>query len=184
MVSLRAHGWTRGLPWPNRLVEKDPRGEFYDLFRFVLPGYNLRPLELSGAIGVEQLRKLPGLVAARRENAKVFTSLFSNAPNLRCQREVGESSWFGFSLVLDGAARGRRDELVQRLSAVGIESRPIVAGNFYQNPVMKYLPHVQDPHLPVADDISANGLYVGNHHYDISDALRVLRDIVGEIIGG
>jgi hypothetical protein len=49
---------------------------------------------------------------------------------------------------------------------------------------MKYLPHVKDPHLPAADDISVNGLYVGNHHYDISDGLRVLRDAVGEVVGG
>ena len=50
MLSLRAHGWTRNLPKENHVVEKsdDP---FMESFRFVLPGYNLRPLEMSGAIG-------------------------------------------------------------------------------------------------------------------------------------
>jgi CDP-6-deoxy-D-xylo-4-hexulose-3-dehydrase len=87
-------------------------------------------------------------------------------------------------MVLDGAARGRRDQLVARLSAAGIETRPIVAGNFYHNPVMKHLPHVEAPELPAADEIADNGLYVGNHHYDIADDLRALRDVVGEFVGG
>lgn len=184
MLSLRAHGWTRGLPWPNKLVEPDPRGPFYDVFRFILPGYNLRPLEMSGAIGVEQLKKLPALVAARRENAMRFQTLFSDIPNVRIQREIGDSSWFGFAMVLEGAAKGRRDELVQRLAQAGIETRPIVAGNFFNNPVMRYLPHIENPGLVAADDVEANGLYVGNHHYDIAEGLRALRDVVGGLVDG
>ena len=61
MLSLRAHGWTRDLPKDNQITEpvEDP---FYDKFRFILPGYNLRPLEMSGALGQEQLKKLPSLI--------------------------------------------------------------------------------------------------------------------------
>ena len=54
LVSIRAHGWTRGLE-PNNSVHPRSNNEWDDLFRFVLPGYNLRPIELSGAIGKVQL---------------------------------------------------------------------------------------------------------------------------------
>jgi CDP-6-deoxy-D-xylo-4-hexulose-3-dehydrase len=37
----------------------------------VLPGYNVRPVEMSGAIGVEQLKKLPNFLQQRRKNAKL-----------------------------------------------------------------------------------------------------------------
>ena len=59
LVSIRAHGWTRGLELNNSVHPKS-NNEWDDLFRFVLPGYNLRPIELSGAIGKVQLRKFGG----------------------------------------------------------------------------------------------------------------------------
>ena len=72
LLSLRAHGWTRDLPAQNFVCGNKSEDKFYESFRFVLPGYNLRPLEISGAIGIQQLLKLPKLLDARRENAKFF----------------------------------------------------------------------------------------------------------------
>ena len=40
-------------------VHPRSNNDWEDLFRFVLPGYNFRPIELSGAIGKVQLRKFP-----------------------------------------------------------------------------------------------------------------------------
>ncbi|HRY16561.1 MAG TPA: aminotransferase class I/II-fold pyridoxal phosphate-dependent enzyme, partial [Candidatus Competibacteraceae bacterium] len=50
--SLRAHGWTRDLPQPNQICEKRA-DDFFEAYRFILPGYNLRPLEFGGAVGLE-----------------------------------------------------------------------------------------------------------------------------------
>ncbi|WP_240540441.1 aminotransferase class I/II-fold pyridoxal phosphate-dependent enzyme [Paracoccus sp. pheM1] len=66
LLALRAHGWTRDLPRRNRVTGEKGEDPFEESFRFVLPGYNLRPLEMSGALGRAQLEKLPRLVAARR----------------------------------------------------------------------------------------------------------------------
>ena len=55
LLSLRAHGWTRSLPKENLVVKKSSN-KFKESFRFVLPGYNVRPLEMSGAIGSIQLK--------------------------------------------------------------------------------------------------------------------------------
>jgi CDP-6-deoxy-D-xylo-4-hexulose-3-dehydrase len=100
LLSLRSHGWTRHLPWPNLVAEPDPGGKFYEFFRFVLPGYNVRPMEIAGAIGVEQLAKFPDFLAQRRTNAQRFVELFGGVEEIRIQREVGESSWFGFAVTL------------------------------------------------------------------------------------
>lgn len=183
MTSMRAHGWTRELPQKNFVHDKsgDP---FDDLFRFVLPGYNLRPLELSGAIGIEQMKKLPSLIAARKLNAAAFQAEFSDIPGISLQRENGESSWFGFSLILSGEASGRRSELVEALSLNEIDSRPIVAGNFTRNPVLKHLRHTPFTTFPNADLIHDHGLFLGNHHYDISTeitrAAQVARSVLEE----
>ena len=68
LLSLRAHGWTRNLPQKNHVANKSDDW-FEESFRFVLPGYNVRPVEMSGAIGIEQLKKLPLFLKQRRENA-------------------------------------------------------------------------------------------------------------------
>lgn len=67
--SLRAHGWCRDLPTDNNLYQKtgDP---FKDSFTFVTPGYSVRPLEMSGAIGEVQLKKCDKFIEQRRKNAE------------------------------------------------------------------------------------------------------------------
>ncbi|KJL41237.1 DegT/DnrJ/EryC1/StrS family aminotransferase [Microbacterium trichothecenolyticum] len=172
-VSLRAHGWTRELPAEN-LIHPKTGDLFDDLFRFVLPGYNVRPLEMSGALGRHQLAKLPELVAGRRANAARFVEIFGGRSDVRIQRENGASSWFGFSFILEGRLSGRRADVVKALGEAGIESRPIVAGNFARNPVMGHLRAEVPESLPAADRIHVDGLFVGNHHYPIPGELELL----------
>ena len=105
MLSLRAHGWTRNLPKVNRVCGIKSDDPFEESFRFVLPGYNLRPLELEGAIGVEQIRRIPALIEARRRNGRRLQQALGRHPDLMIQRELGESSWFGFSLVIRPGSR-------------------------------------------------------------------------------
>lgn len=164
ITSLRAHGWTRELPTVSSIHEKseDP---FYETFRFVLPGYNVRPLEVSAAIGLVQLDKLSGFLAARRHNARLFVELFGNLDYLRIQKPVGDSSWFGFSMILEGRLAGRRSQVVQRLTEAGVDCRPIVAGDFTKNPVMRYLDYEIHGDLKNAAKIDRDGFFVGNHHY-------------------
>ena len=167
MISIRAHGWTRGLPDQNSVYNKS-KNHWEDFFRFVLPGYNLRPLEISGAIGQIQLRKFPKFLEARRNNAKKFTNLLLNSDSYQIQHENGESSWFGFSIILKGKLAGKRDQLLKVLESNKIDTRPIVAGNFTINPVMEHLEFSSLPQLPIANLIHLEGFFIGNHHFDVS----------------
>lgn len=179
MTSLRAHGWTRELPDDN-LVFNKTGDKFDDLFRFVLPGYNVRPLEMSGALGLTQLEKVPSIISGRQENGAYFQKIFADHPNIGIQKINGNSSWFGFSLIFKGALRGRRKEIVAALSEAGIECRPIVAGNFTRNPVMKKLNATVPNELPGADLAHFDGLFVGNHHYPIHDEIDFLKKTIDE----
>jgi CDP-6-deoxy-D-xylo-4-hexulose-3-dehydrase len=172
-ISLRAHGWTRGLPTQNSVFNKSDN-QWEDFYRFVLPGYNLRPLEISGAIGQIQLRKFPEFLQARRSNAKKFITHLSNSNSYQIQQEIGKSSWFGFSIVLKENLRGKRNLLLKVLEENNIDTRPIVAGNFTMNPVMEHLKFSTLPNLPNADLIHKEGFFIGNHHFDISDKLDEL----------
>jgi len=179
MISLRAHGWTRGLPEKNFVHDKD--GEtFNDLFRFVLPGYNLRPNEIFAAIGTHQLDKLHGLVEIRRKNAYSFLDeVHGNNKvrnNIRTQsfHTKSDPSWFGFSMVLVGEFANRRKELVEVLYKNDIECRPIVAGNFTKNPVMSHMDCEIFGDLRNVDYIDKNGLFVGNSGVNLVNEIHFL----------
>jgi len=174
LLCLRAHGWTRNLPDINHVSNKNPENSFAESFRFVLPGYNLRPLELSGAIGSQQLLKLPNLIAERRQNAEYFVEKMSDHPFLMIQKEIGESSWFGFSLVIKPGTMLERISLIERLNDAGFECRPIVAGNFARNNVLKFFDYDIHGELLNADHIDEFGLFIGNHHYPIREAIDAL----------
>lgn len=173
LLSLRAHGWTRGLPVDNH-VHPLSDDAWEDLFRFVLPGFNLRPLEISGAVGRVQLRKLDEIVSMRRMNASFFQEFFKDSDYFSIQLENGTSSWFGFSLVLKGMMRGKRRELINYLESREIQTRPIVAGNFLRNPVMKHLDYEASGVFEHANRIHEDGFFVGNHHFDISQDIERL----------
>ena len=113
LLAIRAHGWTRNLPKFNHVTGEKSDDIFEEAFKFVLPGYNVRPLEMSGAIGIEQLKKLPSFIENRKKNAKFFLNDFKDHPYLTIQKEIGSSSWFGFSLILKESAPLNRNELVK-----------------------------------------------------------------------
>ena len=63
------------------------------------------------------------------------------------------------------------------LNENGFETRPIVSGNFAKNEVMKYYNHEIHGTLRNADIIDQKGMFIGNHHYPIEDALDLLRTL-------
>jgi CDP-4-dehydro-6-deoxyglucose reductase, E1 len=178
MLSLRAHGWTRDLPKKNKLIEKE-KNAFNESFRFILPGYNLRPLEFSGAIGIEQLKKLPLFIDSRRRNAKYFIKKFSQS-NFKTQKEIGQSSWFGFSLIIENE-KIKRDKIINLLIKNNIDVRPIVSGNFVKNEVISYYDYEVFQDLKNSEYLDSYGFFVGNHHYDITDKINHLYNILNRI---
>jgi CDP-4-dehydro-6-deoxyglucose reductase, E1 len=177
LLSLRAHGWTRNLPKNNHVCSTKSDDPFEEAFRFVLPGYNVRPLELEGALGIEQVKRLPHLIKERRKNGKLLQEVLGGHPDISIQQEIGESSWFGFSLVVKPGRKLTRKALLKKLDELGFECRPIVTGNFAKNEVVKYFNYEIHGELKNAEYIDANGLFIGNHHYPLPEAFEALRQL-------
>ena len=129
---------------------------------------------MSGAIGIEQLKKLPSIIKERWKNGALFQSKMAEHPKFIIQQEIGESSWFGFSLVLRKEFENQREFVASRLENLGFECRPIVAGNFVKNRVIDYFDYEVHGELDNADYIDRNGLFIGNHHYPITEAIDQL----------
>ena len=178
LLCLRAHGWTRNLPKKNLVTTPKSDNQFEELYRFVLPGYNFRPLEIMGAVGSEQLKKFPVFLEKRKENAKYFLDTFKDNQYLFPQKEIGHSSWFGFSLLIKPNINKTRKEIIDILMENNIEVRPIVAGNFTKNEVLKYFDYELYGEMKNAEYLDRYGFFVGNHHFNIEDKIDYFKEVI------
>lgn len=172
--SLRAHGWTRDKKSGD--LSSDSIDEFHKSFEFVIPGYCVRPIEFMGAVGKEQLKKWPDMFAERRLNASHFKQLMIKYSDIIRTQDEGDSisSWFGFAMTLINAASGKRKLLIQSLKKYGIEYRPIVAGNFTRQQVIRHINCETPKNYPNADLIHFDGIFIGNDSRPLNKELAFL----------
>jgi CDP-4-dehydro-6-deoxyglucose reductase, E1 len=175
--AIRNHGWARDLPADSMLGTRhdDP---FFEAYRFVLPGYNVRPLEMSGAVGLEQLKKLDAMLQVRRQNAAHFVALFGGDPRFIIQRENGCSSWFSFTIILKPERRADRARVMELLRKAGIEFRMITGGCFPRHEAVKYFDHEIVDGLDNANAAHDHGFFVGNHPRDLRPELDDLFSVL------
>jgi CDP-6-deoxy-D-xylo-4-hexulose-3-dehydrase len=175
--AIRNHGWARDLPADSTLGTRhdDP---FFEAYRFVLPGYNVRPLEMAGAVGVEQLKKLDAMIAIRRANAALFVKLFKDDRRFIIQREHGVSSWFSFTIILNPAVSLDRAQVMAALRGANIEFRMITGGCFPQHEAIKYFDYDLAGGIENATIAHTRGFFVGNHPRDLTAELTHLRRVL------
>lgn len=180
-ISMRAHGWLRELP-RNNLISTSEQDPWEGNFKFYLPGFNLRPLEMSGAIGSEQLRKLPGFLVNRRWNASLLKSGLEHIPSLRLQNQTQNGSWMAFAVTVD-SKRYSRKQILKQFEALGIETRPVVAGNFIQQPVMNRILSscILEEKYPGAEYIHKNSFMFANHGRKMSEEISALLEDLSKI---
>ncbi|MBF0323891.1 MAG: DegT/DnrJ/EryC1/StrS family aminotransferase [Alphaproteobacteria bacterium] len=176
--SLRAHGWTRDLPADSPVFSRTG-SDFFEAYRFILPGYNVRPLEIEAAIGREQLKKLPGFTAGRRKNLALFQELFQADERFIIQRENGKSSAFSFTIILNPAAKIDRNKVFAALKDADIGYRIITGGNFLRHDVLRFYDYeVVGGGVPNADIAHDHGFFVGNHPFDLAPQITRLREVL------
>jgi CDP-6-deoxy-D-xylo-4-hexulose-3-dehydrase len=178
--SLRAHGWTRDLPPGSPLFERHGN-EHFEAYRFVLPGYNVRPLEMVGAVSREQLKKLPAMTQQRRRNLALFQRLFEGDSRFITQRENGKSSSFSFTLVLNPEAGLDRDGVFSSLRDAGIGFRMITGGCLPCHDTIQYYDYDTVGPLTNARLAHNQGFFVGNYPSDLTGAITRLREVLNRV---
>lgn len=176
LKAVRNHGWTRDQD-PDSPLYARREDDFFEAYRFILPGYNLRPSEINGAIGLRQLKKLDEFVSIRRQNAAHFVGLFKDDQRFIIQKEVGESSWFSFTMIVAPGSGLDRKRVLERLKAAGIEYRIITGGNMLRHDVVRYYDYTVAG-CGNADLAHYNGFFVGNHPVDIRDKIDHLHSVL------
>lgn len=178
--SIRNHGWTRGLP-DNTSIYQKTSDDFFESYRFILPGYNVRPGELNGAIGKEQLKKLDAFIDIRRKNGKLFQKLFAGDDRFIIQKENGQSSWFSFPIILNPTFNFDREAVMSALKKSDIQYRIITGGNFLRHDVIKYYDYETVGEIVNANIAHDHGFFVGNHPVDLTKELHELYDVLDKV---
>ena len=177
---LRAHGWTRDLSNESDF-RKIKINKFKEKYMFALPGYNLRPNELNAVTGLCQLKKFQSFMTTRKQNSINFKNLFSDESFCIIQKSEHESSWLGFSIILNGPLTNKRSHLVYELEKAKIEYRPIITGNFLKNPVINYYDYSISENLNNTETVDNSGLYVGNYHCPLDSQISKLYEITKKL---
>lgn len=179
-LSLRNHGWTRGQPENSQLYQAG-QNDFEEAYRFILPGYNVRPGELHGALGIEQLKKLPAFTEQRRKNLALFQQLFASDERFIIQQEHGKSSAFCFPMIVKPNSGITREQVFSALTSAKIGFRMITGGNFLRHEVIKHYDYRVFSPATNADLAHDHGFFVGNHPFDLSEQLCTLHKILSEL---
>ena len=155
--ALRAHGWIRDRAdasiWIGDHPKLDPRFLFSNL------GYNVRPLEIQGAIGKCRIARAGEIVALRRANAMRIAAMLDGHPELEMvgmTDDPKQHSWMAVVL----RCKHRPATTVRRwLEDLGVETRAVIAGNLLRHPAFEGLGRADD--FPGADRVWTQCLMIG-----------------------
>ena len=160
--SLRAHGWSR----EQRRSDLNLPANIDTRYAFVDWGFNVRPTELQAGFGRVQLKKLDTFNNSRKINASLFVKRMEEFGDFFTIMDVNESvdcAWFALPMVINTEASFSRESLTNYLEQSGIETRPIVAGNLFNQPaVQKFGAEISTaPTLRGAEILHNFGFYIG-----------------------
>lgn len=133
-------------------------------------GYNLKATDLQAAIAVEQLKKLPSFIEARKSNWKYLFNKFeaagiSDAMILPEACENSDPSWFGFVISVKPESTHTRDEVTRYIEGHNIQTRLVFSGNIIKHPCFDDIRGTDayrvSGDLTVTDFIMENTFWIG-----------------------
>jgi CDP-6-deoxy-D-xylo-4-hexulose-3-dehydrase len=164
LKSLRSHGWSRGLSNESKIAKKyknlDSRFIFYN------SGFNLRPTDVSAAIGNSQFKDLDNLKKARSVNRNLIIKALrlnkkvkKNLNFIEANKNVS-ASWFGIPILIKD--RLNKKIFLNKLEKNGIETRPIISGNFLKQPAIKRYKLInKHQYFKNSDIVNKTGFFIG-----------------------
>tara|TARA_B100000787_G_scaffold22790_1_gene15362 strand:+ start:1705 stop:2916 length:1212 start_codon:yes stop_codon:yes gene_type:complete len=174
LKSLRSHGWSRDTNLHTNFKKKF--NNLDERFLFIGPGYNVRPTEIQSAIALNQFKRLNQFIKIRNINRnKIINNLKKNDKwkNQFSFVEVESNikpSWFGLPILINKKYSYVKKEFLNYLSKKGIENRPIISGNFLNQPAATFYNFKSTKNdFKNADEIEERGFFIGLHTNNIKE---------------
>lgn len=168
LYALRAHGWARG---PNQLKKNSAVLKRLDSrFVFINSGFNLRPTDLAASIASSQLNRLDYFIKIRNQNRNKIIKRLTSSKKWKNQFIFLEKvknlkpSWFGLPILINKRYQRIKIKFTRYLEKAGVENRPIISGNFLNQPSAKlYKLNDKNHQFPNADEVEDRGFFIGLH---------------------
>ena len=189
LFALRSHGWLggtrfykRNLSTYDKYARKNPNLD--PRYIFVNSGFNLRPTDIQGAIAHNQFKRLNKLKNQRNNNRNKIIKNLMQSKNWNDQFsfiEVPkriEPSWMGLPILINERYKEKKQKFVNYLDEIGIETRPIISGNFLNHPAAKlYKLDKNKKTFKNAQKVQELGFIIGLHTKKITDhQLKLIKD--------
>lgn len=163
-------------------------GEIFD-HKYVYDeiGYNIKPIELQGSMGLAQLDKLPVIETRRRENYAALFDIFEKYEeffHLPRARDKSDPSWFAFPLTIRDGAPFKRTDIVDWIEEHKIQTRPYFAGNIMLQPAYDHLmdPALARDNFPVATKVMLDTFFLGTSPVVSLEQIAYIKTVVDEFM--
>ena len=152
-------------------------------------GYNLKITDMQAAVGLAQLDRLDGFIAARQRNFDLLTQLMKPLEEVFILPEAtpnSEPSWFGYPITLRDGAPFTRDDLIRHLDANRIGTRLLFGGNLIRQPYMRGRNYRVVGSLENADLVTERtfwiGLYPGLNELHLEYVAETIDGFLGKCV--
>lgn len=146
-------------------------------------GYNYRLDELSSALGVAQLRRLPDFIKSRRKLSKLYDKYLSGYQDIvgLPQTALGNThSWFVYVIRVLGLA-AERDNIIEALAEEGISSKAYLP-SIHLSKFFRTKFHYSGGEFPISERVSSEVLalpfYIGLKEGDIRYISKILLGVI------
>lgn len=129
-------------------------------------GYNLKPIEIQAAIGLEQIKKLPYIIDKRKYNHARLCSIFSKYEDVFILPKAtvnSDPSWFAFAITIKDGVKFKRKDIVEFFENNKIQTRPYFAGNIMLQPAYEGIMDINKiiKNYPNSRKITTDTFFIG-----------------------
>ena len=177
--SLRAHGWSRGLKNEKKIAATNKHLD--SRFIFYNSGFNLRSTDIAASIGLNQFKDIDQFIKKRSINRDKILKMFKK--KIKMMKYLSfidannhvEASWFGIPILL--SKKINRNKFLSKIEKLGVETRPIISGNFLKQPSIKKYKLNKKSNFKNSDIVNNHGFFIGLPTSAISD--KNIKKLVG-----
>jgi CDP-4-dehydro-6-deoxyglucose reductase, E1 len=146
-------------------------------------GYNLKPIEIQAAMGLEQIKKLPKITELRKANHSRLLKIFKPYEDyfiLPSATPKSDPSWFAFAVTIKDNSKFNRFSFVNFLESHKIQTRPYFAGNIMLQPAYDGLMNPEDviSKFPVSRKVTTDTFFLGTSPVITSQHLDYVEEVV------
>ena len=177
--SLRAHGWSRGLKNEKKIAAANKHLD--SRFIFYNSGFNLRSTDIAASIGLNQFKDIDQFIKKRSINRDKILKIFKK--KIKMMKYLSfidannhvKASWFGIPILL--SKKINRNKFLNKIEKLGVETRPIISGNFLKQPSIKKYKLNKKSNFKNSDIVNNHGFFIGLPTSTISD--KNIKKLVG-----